>query len=391
MNHLSCTPSVSPVSAKDVDEFWMKQALELAKKGIYSTTPNPRVGCVLIKDGQLVGHGFHFRAGEPHAEVHALQMAGSKAQGACAYITLEPCSHFGRTPPCADALIAAGIVRVVCATVDPNPNVAGRGIARLQNAQIEVKVGVCENEAKALNAGFLKRMQHGLPFVQLKLACSLDGRTALANGQSKWITGVSARADVQVFRAQACAILSTSATVLADDPQLNVRFAQLPEPVQAEYRALMGQTVRQPLKVLLDSQGRIPESAAVFASGKTLVITAQEQAPFSRENVEFIYIDPQKESNVLKATLRILAARGINWLWVEAGAKLAASLLQAKLVDELIVYQAPKLMGADSHALVALTGLSQMDSLPAFTFTQATQVGCDLRLRLRAQAESKLG
>ncbi|MGL6175944.1 MAG: bifunctional diaminohydroxyphosphoribosylaminopyrimidine deaminase/5-amino-6-(5-phosphoribosylamino)uracil reductase RibD, partial [Vibrionaceae bacterium] len=348
MSHFLATPHAAPAAEDEADQFWMMQALELARKGIYSTSPNPRVGCVVVKDEQLVGHGFHARAGEPHAEVHALKMAGNKAQGACAYVTLEPCSHFGRTPPCADALIAAGVARVVCATVDPNPNVAGRGVAKLQAAHIDVKVGVCEDQAKALNAGFLKRMQHGLPFVQLKLACSLDGRTALANGQSKWITGESARADVQAFRAQACAILSTSATVLADDPNLNVRFEQLPAHVQAGYRAVMGQTVRQPLKVLLDSKARIPASAAVFATGQTLVITTQETAPFSRENVEFVHIDAKKESNVLEATLRLLAARGINWLWVEAGAQLAASLLQAELVDELIVYQAPTLMGADS-------------------------------------------
>ncbi|MGL4734962.1 MAG: bifunctional diaminohydroxyphosphoribosylaminopyrimidine deaminase/5-amino-6-(5-phosphoribosylamino)uracil reductase RibD [Enterovibrio sp.] len=391
MSHFLATPHAAPAAEDEADQFWMMQALEFARKGIYSTTPNPRVGCVVVKDGQLVGHGFHARAGEHHAEVHALKMAGNKAQGACAYVTLEPCSHFGRTPPCADALIAAGVARVVCATVDPNPNVAGRGVAKLQAAHIDVKVGECEDQAKALNAGFLKRMQHGLPFVQLKLACSLDGRTALANGQSKWITGPRARADVQAFRAQACAILSTSATVLADDPNLNVRFEQLPAHVQADYRAIMGQTVRQPLKVLLDSKARIPASASVFATGQTLVITAQETAPFSCENVEFVHIDAKKESNVLEATLRLLAARGINWLWVEAGAQLAASLLQAELVDELIVYQAPTLMGADSRALVALTGLSQMDQLPAFTFTDVAQVGDDLRLRLRAQTERNLG
>ncbi|MGL5250244.1 MAG: bifunctional diaminohydroxyphosphoribosylaminopyrimidine deaminase/5-amino-6-(5-phosphoribosylamino)uracil reductase RibD, partial [Enterovibrio sp.] len=168
MSHFLATPHAAPAAEDEADQFWMMQALELARKGIYSTTPNPRVGCVVVKDEQLVGHGFHARAGEPHAEVHALKMAGNKAQGACAYVTLEPCSHFGRTPPCADALIAAGVARVVCATVDPNPNVAGRGVAKLQAAHIDVKVGVCEDQAKALNAGFLKRMQHGLPFVQLK-------------------------------------------------------------------------------------------------------------------------------------------------------------------------------------------------------------------------------
>lgn len=236
------------------DEFYMARAFELARLGRFTTAPNPNVGCVIVRDGEIVGEGYHLRAGEPHAEVHALRMAGDKARGATAYVTLEPCSHHGRTPPCADALVAAGVTRVVAAMQDPNPQVAGRGLYKLQQAGVEVRHGLMLAEAEAVNLGFLKRMRTGFPYVQLKLGASLDGRTAMASGESQWITSPEARQDVQRLRAQSAAILSTSATVLADDPSLTVRWDELDAETQRLYPR---ENLRQPLRILLDSQNRI--------------------------------------------------------------------------------------------------------------------------------------
>src|SRR5476651_2582626 len=231
------------------DEKYMARAFELARRGRFTTTPNPNVGCVIVRDGEIVGEGYHLRAGEPHAEVHALRMAGERAKGATAYVTLEPCSHHGRTPPCADALVDAGVARVVASMQDPNPEVAGRGLYRLKQAGIDVSHGLMHSEAEAVNLGFLKRMRTGFPYVQLKLAASLDGRTAMASGESQWITSSQAREDVQLFRAQSSAILSTSATVLADDPALTVRWPSLPEHVQECYPQ---SALRQPIRVIVD-------------------------------------------------------------------------------------------------------------------------------------------
>ncbi|WP_407332401.1 bifunctional diaminohydroxyphosphoribosylaminopyrimidine deaminase/5-amino-6-(5-phosphoribosylamino)uracil reductase RibD [Enterovibrio sp. 27052020O] len=365
------------------DSDMMLRAIALAKRGVYTTAPNPNVGCVITQDDDIVGEGFHFRAGEPHAEVYALRAAGEKAKGATAYVTLEPCSHHGRTPPCADALIAAGVSRVVCAMVDPNPKVAGRGVQRMRDAGIQVDVGLMQAQAEALNAGFIKMMKTGLPYVQLKLAASLDGRTALSNGKSQWITGPEARADVQVFRAQAGAILSTSQTVLDDNPSLNVRWAQLPRGIQADYDI---NALRQPTRVILDTQGRVKPDAHLFSlDGDIIILTASADVSYPNENVEVICVPKDEHGLNLNAAFRALAAKGINHLWVEAGATLAGSLLNADLVDELILYQAPKLIGQDGRALANFGGLTAMDQVPSFELMHVSQIGNDVRLRMKKQ------
>ncbi|GAA4500912.1 bifunctional diaminohydroxyphosphoribosylaminopyrimidine deaminase/5-amino-6-(5-phosphoribosylamino)uracil reductase RibD [Pseudaeromonas paramecii] len=366
------------------DWHWMAQALALARLGRFTTTPNPRVGCVIVKDGQLVGEGYHRKAGEPHAEVHALRMAGDLARGATAYVTLEPCSHHGRTPPCADALIAAGVTRVVAAMEDPNPLVAGRGLRRLAAAGIQVASGLMEADALALNAGFVQRMRSGRPRVTVKLAASLDGRTALANGQSQWITGPQARADVQLGRAQACAILTGADTVLTDDPALNVRWAELPESVRAQYAEA---DLRQPIRVIVDGQQRVTADARLFSLPGPIWLAREQvegkwpaavsQVPLPRE--------PASGKLSLPALLDALGARGINELWVEAGRQLAGALLSQSLVDELLLYQAPLLMGEAAQGLLSLPVYTQMSQAPRLELLELRQLGQDIRLRLRPQ------
>lgn len=355
----------------------MSRAIDLARKGRFTTAPNPNVGCVIAQNG-IVGEGYHARAGEPHAEVHALRAAGDAALGATAYVTLEPCSHFGRTPPCCNALVKAGVSRVVCAMVDPNPQVAGTGIRRLREAGIQVDVGLMESEAEALNPGFIKAMKTGLPYIQLKLAGSLDGRTALANGESKWITGDAARADVQVFRAQSGGILSTSSTVNADQPSLNVRWSQLPSDIQLQ---IAESELRQPVRVILDRANKTQPNQAVYQlPGSVIRITESGSEQAWPEAVTEIVQSEQGQS--LEAILRAVCKAGVNHLWVEAGAALAGMLLQESLVDELIVYQAPKLLGQDARALTTLEGYTAMDDVPAFTLTDVVQLDQDVRLRL---------
>jgi len=365
------------------DEKYMARAFELARLGRFTTTPNPNVGCVIVRDGEIVGEGYHIKAGGPHAEVHALRMAGEKAKGATAYVTLEPCSHHGRTPPCADALIAAGVARVVASMQDPNPEVAGRGLYRLQQTGIEVSHGLMHSEAEAINLGFLKRMRTGFPYVQLKMAASLDGRTAMESGESQWITSAAARADVQRFRAQSSAILSSSATVLADDPSLNVRWDELDSDTQRIYPQ---DSLRQPLRIVIDSQNRVtPQHKLVNQPGDTWLarLAADEQSwPESTEQ----WVVPGRDNRVdLVLLMMQLAKRQINSVWVEAGAELAGALLQAGLVDELIVYMAPKLLGENGRALCVLPGLQSLSDAPQFTLSDVRQVGADLRLRLKPQ------
>ncbi|UTM56609.1 bifunctional diaminohydroxyphosphoribosylaminopyrimidine deaminase/5-amino-6-(5-phosphoribosylamino)uracil reductase RibD [Photobacterium sp. CCB-ST2H9] len=362
------------------DHAMMRRAISLARRGRFTTAPNPNVGCVIVKDDTVIGEGFHYRAGEPHAEVFALRAAGENARGATAYVTLEPCSHYGRTPPCAEALIAAGVSRVVCAMVDPNPQVAGRGVAMLRDAGIEVETGLLEADALALNPGFIKRMKTGLPYVQLKLAASLDGRTALANGASQWITGPEARADVQRFRAQSGAILSTSATVLADNPSLNVRWQELGERTQSEYPQ---PELRQPVRVIIDSQNRLQPTQRLFSlPGKVLLARGQADTLSWPENVSQLVVPVQENGQLdLTALMQALARQDINHLWVEAGAGLAGALVRAGLVDELILYQAPKLMGSDSRGLMDLHGLSAMSEVPSLVLKDVRMVGQDIRIR----------
>lgn len=352
------------------DYLMMSRAIKLAQGGIYTTAPNPNVGCVITRDDQIVGEGFHYRAGEPHAEVHALRMAGKLAEGATAYVTLEPCSHYGRTPPCAEGLIKANVAKVICAMQDPNPQVSGRGINMLREAGIEVQVGLLEADAQALNPAFIKRMQTGMPFVQLKMAASLDGQTALANGQSQWITSAQARQDVQAFRAQSGAILSTSQTVIEDNASLNVRWDDLPLSIQAHYPA---EELRQPVRVILDRQNQLSADLKLFqTAGDRLIV-----APGG--DVECLLNDEQQID--LRATFEMLAKQhNINHIWVEAGATLARSLMQLQLVDEVVLYQAPKLMGSDGRGLFGALGFQEMSQVIELDITELKQVGRDIRI-----------
>lgn len=348
----------------------MSRALKLAKRGIYTTAPNPNVGCVIVRDGEVVGEGHHHRAGEPHAEVHAMRMAGDKAEGATAYVTLEPCSHYGRTPPCAQGLIKAKVARVVCAMEDPNPKVAGRGFQMLRDAGVEVQVGLLENEAIELNKGFIKFMQTGMPYVQLKMAASLDGQSALSNGQSQWITSPKARQDVQRYRALSGGILSTSKTVIDDNASLNVRWDDLPNSVKARYPQ---DEVRQPPRVILDRQSQLSDDLKLFNTDGERIIVSQggDIAPELDKNGQ---VD-------LAATLKAVASgTHIHHLWVEAGATLASSLIKANLVDELIVYLAPKLMGSDGRGLIGALGLTEMAHVIDLTITDVRMVGVDIRI-----------
>ena len=353
------------------DSRWMARALQLAQRGLPTTAPNPRVGCVLVKDGKNIGEGWHVRAGEPHAEVHALRAAGAAAQDATAYVTLEPCSHHGRTPPCAEALIEAGVARVVCAMQDPNPRVAGQGFAMLRAAGIAVECGLMEAAARDLNIGFVSRMTRGLPFVRSKIAASLDGRTALANGVSQWITGAAARVDVQHWRARSCALVTGIGTVLADDPQLNVRIA----------------TERQPLRVVLDSALRMPPTARMLQGGRVLVCTASQdagkRAALERQGAEVLLLPVTAGQVDLPAVLRELARRGINEVLVEAGKTLNGALLRAGLVDELLLYLAPQLLGDAARGLADLGELTQLEQRVGLVWQEVRHVGGDMRITVR--------
>ncbi|GIZ11678.1 bifunctional diaminohydroxyphosphoribosylaminopyrimidine deaminase/5-amino-6-(5-phosphoribosylamino)uracil reductase RibD [Pseudomonas sp. NCCP-436] len=334
-----------------LDHSFMARALKLARKGLYSTHPNPRVGCVIVHDGRIVGEGWHARAGEPHAEVHALRQAGERARGATAYVTLEPCSHHGRTPPCAEALVVAGVQRVVAAMQDPNPQVAGRGLARLAEAGIEVTCGVLENEARELNAGFIKRMERGLPFVRVKLAMSLDGRTAMASGESQWITGPAARSEVQRLRARSSAVITGADTLLADDARLTVRADELG--LGAELTALA--QCRPPLRVLVDGRLRVPLERAFFCVGPALVATCAAAAARDRylEDGHELLAVPGSNGHVdLSRLLLELAGRGSNEVLVEAGPRLAGAFARAGLVDEYRIFIAPKLLGSGARPLL---------------------------------------
>ena len=352
----------------------MAQALRLAERGLYTASPNPRVGCVLVRDDHVVGEGWHERTGEPHAEVHALQAAGDAARGATAYVTLEPCSHHGRTPPCADALIQAGIVRVVVAVQDPNPQVAGQGIAKLRAAGVAVECGLMEAAARELNVGFFVRMTRGTPWLRSKIAMSLDGRTALGNGQSQWITGSAARRDVQHWRARSCAVLTGINTVLADDAQLNVRDIE---------------TERQPLRVVLDSQLRIPLDARILYGGNTLIYSAlrdeKKIAVLNDLGVSVcVLLDDNGQVN-LADMLRDLAQRGCNEILVEAGSTLNGALLRVGLADELLLYVAPQLLGNAARSMAQLGELTSLDQRIKLKWQDIRQVGEDLRITVKVE------
>jgi diaminohydroxyphosphoribosylaminopyrimidine deaminase/5-amino-6-(5-phosphoribosylamino)uracil reductase len=392
------------------DNVWMAQAIRLAEQGLYSTSPNPRVGCVLVKDEKVIGSGWHQRAGEPHAEVYALHEAGESARGATAYVTLEPCAHQGKTPPCADALIEAGVARVVVAIEDANPLVAGKGIAKLRAAGIVVECGLMEATARELNIGFFARMTRGTPWLRSKIAMSLDGRTALANGVSQWITGDAARQDVQYWRARSCAVLTGINTILADDAQLNVRDLgevnsmqcsgtnnpPSPPASTSSGQACQGgaentpplirggrEGFRQPLRVVLDSQLRLPLTAKIL-SGGVLVFTAtqdeKKRTALEKCGATIVVLPNQNGQVDLAAMLLDLAQRGINEVLVEAGSILNGALLRAGLVDELVLYLAPQLLGDVARGMASLGELTQLDQRVELQWQDVRQVGNDLRV-----------
>ncbi len=358
----------------------MAEAIRLAGRGVYTTHPNPSVGCVIVGEGAVVGRGWHQRAGGPHAEVLALREAGGRARGADVYVTLEPCSHQGRTPPCADALIAAGVKRVVVAMQDPNPRVAGQGLERLRAAGIEVAVGLLEAQARQLNPGFIARLERGRPWVRLKLAASLDGRTAMASGESRWITGGAARQDVQRLRARSSAIATGVATVLADNPAMTVRL---------EAQQLHGvEPVRQPLRVILDSKLRTPPGAKLLSlPGGTLVLTgnpdpgAWEALQATGAEVALVKCNAGRLDPA--AALALLAQREINEVLLECGPTLAGAFMAAGLVDELVLYLAPHLMGDTAYGLFALPGLDRMQDRIELEWTDVRHVGTDIRVTAR--------
>ena len=367
----------SQFSPKDAE--FMQLALDLAKQGEFTAAPNPAVGCVLVKNGQIVGKGFHAKAGEPHAEVMALREAGDNARGATAYVTLEPCAHYGRTPPCAKGLVDAGVRNVIAAMYDPNPLVAGKGLGILADAGIESAVGLLKENAEELNKGFLKRMRTGRPFVQLKLAMSIDGKTAMANGESKWITGAQARADVQQYRAKASAILSTSQTVLADNPSLNVRWAELPQEVQARYTE---QHLRQPVRVILDSAHKVRSDFNLFLTDSPVWLAGRDKFELNGfpASTEYLQLIPNQGESHLQTLMTELGRRQINTLWVEAGATLAGALIAENLVDELIIYMAPKLLGDQARDLCHLPNLTKLADAPLWELQLCEPVGNDLKL-----------
>jgi diaminohydroxyphosphoribosylaminopyrimidine deaminase / 5-amino-6-(5-phosphoribosylamino)uracil reductase len=358
-----------------LDAHYMARAIELARKGLYTTHPNPRVGCVIVRDGQVVGEGWHVRAGEPHAEVHALRAAGELARGATAYVTLEPCSHHGRTPPCAEGLVTAGVARVVAAMQDPNPEVAGRGLKRLTDAGIDVRCGVLETQARALNQGFLKRMEHGLPFVRVKLAMSLDGRTAMASGESQWITGPAARSAVQRLRAEASVVITGADTVLADGARLTVRADELG--LDAEQTALV--MSRPPLRVLIDGRLRVPLDAPFFKAGPALVATCVPPAEQYRTGPECLVIPGENGQVDLRQLLVALAARGVNEVLVEAGPRLAGAFAEQGLVDEYQIFIAAKFLGSTARPLLELP-LTRMSEATELKIIDMRAVGDDWRV-----------
>jgi diaminohydroxyphosphoribosylaminopyrimidine deaminase/5-amino-6-(5-phosphoribosylamino)uracil reductase len=360
----------------EADHRWMQRALELAEQGLMSTTPNPRVGCVIVRDGERAGEGWHRRAGEPHAETVALAEAGERARGATVYVTLEPCSHFGRTPPCTDALVAARVARVIVAMEDPNPLVNGQGLERLRRAGIDVRCGLLEGRSRDLNIGFVSRMTRARPWVRLKVAASLDGFTALPDGRSQWITGELARADGHRWRARSCAILTGIGTVSADDPQMNARASE---------------ATRQPLKVIVDSSLRIDPHARILKGGQVLIAAASDEPQLSaglRDRGCEVIAMPGEQGRVdLAALLRELAARGINELHVEAGGRLNGALLREGWVDELLLYSSASLLGS-GRPMFDLPTVPSLDERIRFDLHSVDQLGGDIRVLARRVAAS---
>jgi len=361
------------------DYQYMAQALRLAEQGLFTTMPNPRVGCVIVKDGKVIGEGAHLKAGDPHAEVYAISQAGSAAKGATAYVTLEPCSHTGRTPPCSQALIDAGVLKVIAAMQDPNPKVSGSGLAYLQANGVAVASGLMHAQAEALNPGFIARMTRQLPFVRSKVASSLDGKTALSNGESQWITSPAARQDVQQWRARSCAILTGVGTVLADNPSMTVREIEI---------------CRQPLKVVVDSRLNIPSTANILQDGNTLIAFAvpnpEKEAALLRAGAELLFIPNTQEKVCLITLLGHLASREMNEVLVEAGQVLNGALMVHQLIDELLLFYAPMLMGGDGRSLFAMQAFTEMQQAIHLDIIEMRQVGVDIRVRAKPLYKSNV-
>ncbi|WP_067215259.1 bifunctional diaminohydroxyphosphoribosylaminopyrimidine deaminase/5-amino-6-(5-phosphoribosylamino)uracil reductase RibD [Marinomonas gallaica] len=371
--------------AQQNHQTYMARAVQLARKGLYTTHPNPRVGCVIVKNDQVIGEGFHLKTGEGHAEVQALANLTESASGATAYVTLEPCSHHGRTPPCAEALIKAGVTSVVYGMQDPNPEVAGNGLKMLEQAGIEVIGPVMEAECRGLNPGFIKRMEEGLPFIRVKLAMSVDGRTAMESGESQWITGPAARQDVQRLRAQSSAIVTGIGSVIVDNPSMTVRID--PNDQEADTK-----TVRQPLRVILDTALSIPpESKILYPTNEVLVFCDEEEIEpdhlktlqKKKVDVRFLPLADDGRLDLVEA-MGQLADDGINEVLVETGAVLAGAFLDAGLVDELVIYMAPKLLGSEARPLVSLP-LESMSDAVDLHLLDMTKVGQDIKLVYQPQ------
>lgn len=357
------------------DSEYMVQALQLAEKGMFTCHPNPRVGCIIVANDEVVGEGWHAKTGGPHAEIVALKNAEKRAQGATVYVTLEPCCHKGKTGPCTKALISAGVSRVVIAMQDPNPEVAGQGIHELREAGIEVETGILEAEARALNPGFIMRMSKGRPYIRSKLAMSLDGRTAMASGESKWITGEEARRDVQLLRARSSAIVTGIGTILTDDPSMTVRVNTLVENKQFE----------QPLRVILDPRLSTPPIARILEQpGKTLIVTASEEpevvADLTKAGAEILYQEGRQDTIDLHQLMKYLAGEEVNEVLLETGATLGGAMLQAGLIDEFIIYMAPHLMGNNARGLFNLTGITSMDQRISLDIQDVRAIGKDWRI-----------
>ncbi|NBW53244.1 MAG: bifunctional diaminohydroxyphosphoribosylaminopyrimidine deaminase/5-amino-6-(5-phosphoribosylamino)uracil reductase RibD [Betaproteobacteria bacterium] len=352
-------------------QFFMSEALRLAEKALFTTSPNPRVGCVIVQNNEIVGRGYHAKAGESHAEVLALKEAGSKSEGSDVYVTLEPCSHTGRTPPCVDALIKAKVKKVFIAMQDPNPLVSGQGIQKLKEASIEVEVGVMETQAQQLNMGFVSRMTKKLPYVRAKLAVSIDGKTALHNGKSQWITGDAARADVQYWRASSCAIVTGIGTVLSDNPKLSVRLYE---------------NARQPLRVVVDSELKIPLDAHILHEKPLLIVYAndkQKKLPqLEALGIECTQIDDSGKVDLV-ALIKMLAEREMNEVWIEAGEGLNGAFLKAHLIDELMIYYAPVILGSEAKGMFTLPAYEDLENKITTTLIDHRWVGQDLRMRFK--------
>lgn len=372
---------MSQFSAEDY--HYMQRAIALAKRAHYTTSPNPRVGCVLVNNGEIVGEGYHQKAGLGHAEVNAIAQAGNKAKGATAYVTLEPCSHYGLTPPCAEGLIKAGVKHVIIAMIDPNPKVSGKGLTLLEKAGITTAHGLLEQDARNLNVGFIKLMTTGLPYVRCKLASSLDGKTAMANGESKWITSPQARQDVQRLRAQSCAIICGADSVIIDNAKMTVRWSELGE-LKNSY---IKESIRQPVRVVIDSKNRLTPELCIFKKESPILLIRNSienihQWPHFVTQVSLPLIEnTDGEDKIdLNALIALLAKQGLNDILVESGANLAGAFIEQNLVDELILYQAPILMGGDSKSLLNMPNINQLSQARQIKFHDVRMIGTDLRI-----------